>query len=102
MMARGSDMVTSEDKLRQLERTILELGTEIFRIKSEMGSLRDFNDHFVEVMKGLKNILDEKGLITADDFENAVALGQALTGGTGNSFDSGFEEEIEKIKKTSH
>ncbi|NRA47313.1 MAG: hypothetical protein HRU09_20375 [Oligoflexales bacterium] len=91
-----------EDKINQLERTILELGTEIFRVKTEVSSLKGVNEKFLEVMKGLKSLLDEKGVISSDDFENAVDLGQAVSLVSSPSFDPHIDEELAKIKKTSH
>ena len=43
----------NKDKISQLERAILELGTEIFRMKTEVRTLRDAHEQFIEVMKGL-------------------------------------------------
>ena len=91
-----------QDKINQLERTILELGTEIFRMKSQVSSLTGHHESFIEVMSGLKSILDEKGLINEDDFENAVALGQAITTVGQGAAELNFEEELDRIKKNSH
>lgn len=93
--------MTTEDRINQLERTLLELGTEVFRVKTELSSIKDTNENFIEVMKGLKALLDEKGVISSDDFENAVDLGQALLLPT-TPIESPFEDELERIKKTSH
>lgn len=91
-----------EDKISQLERTILELGSEVFRIKTEMYSLKSNQENFCEVMKGLKNILDEKGLISSEDFDGAVDLGQALAASANTIHDTQYEDEVVKIKKVSH
>lgn len=91
-----------QDKINQLERTILELGTEIFRMKSQVSSLKSHHDNFVEIMSGLKNLLDEKGLINEDDFDNAVSLGQAIANSGIGGMEMSFEEELDKIKKNSH
>ena len=90
-----------DDKVSQLERTILELGSEIFRIKTEVFSLKTNQENFFEVMKGLKMILDEKGVISSDDFDGAVDLGNAVNIQP-SSLDLQVEEDIEKIKKTTH
>lgn len=92
----------SEEKINQLERTILELGTEIFRVKTEVSSLKGVNEKFLEVMKGLKSLLDEKGVISGDDFDNAVDLGQAVSIVSSPTFEPNIDEELAKIKKTSH
>ena len=88
-----------QDRLEQLERTVLELGTELYRLRSEVGNAKTSHENFLEIIKGLKLILDEKGLIAREDFENAVELGNAIAGGAS---ESGLYEEIDKIKKTSH
>lgn len=90
----------SANRLSQLEQTIMELGTEMFRIKHEVSQMTEFHEKFVRIMKGLRSILDDKGVITTDDFDAAVELGEALaTPGRG---ESQVMQEIEKIKKTSH
>lgn len=86
------------DRIEQLERTVLELGTEIYRLRSEVGAAKNSHENFLEIIKGLKLILDEKGLISVEDFENAVELGNAISG----SYEPILHDEIEKIKKTSH
>ena len=92
----------TQDKINQLERTILELGTEIFRMKTQVSALKSHHDNFIEIMSGLKNILDEKGLINEEDFDNAVGLGQAIANTGLGKIDLSFEEELDKIKKNSH
>ena len=95
-------MTSEKERIYQLERTILELGTEVYRIKGDVGSLKNYHEKFIEIVDGLKKILDEKGLINTEDFDAAVELGNALSlKGTG-SFDPSVELEIEKIKKISH
>ena len=91
----------NDEKISQLERTILELGSEVFRIKTEMFNLRSHQENFFEVMKGLKSILDEKGLISSDDFEGAVDLGKALALSS-STLDMQVDDEMSKIKKVSH
>lgn len=91
-----------EEKIDQLERAMLELGTEIFRLKSEVNTVQSANSNILEVMNGLKQLLDEQGVINSDDFDNAVNLGEAINLSATTSIDHNFEDEIEKIKKTSH
>lgn len=93
-------MEKEEERVDQLERTVLELGTEIFRMKSEVFSLKEYHEKFVEIVGGLKNILDEKGLINHEDFDAAIELGNALSITT--DFDPSIEAEINKLKKASH
>ncbi len=95
-------MNSEKERMQQLERTVLELGTEIYRMKSDVGALRNYHEKFIEIVDGLKKILDDKGLINHEDFDAAIELGNALSlKGTG-FFDPSADLEIEKIKKTSH
>ena len=94
-------MLKENERLEQLERTLLELGTEMFKTKNEVLSIRDYHEKFVKIVDGLKKILDEKGLITTEDFENAVDLGEAISMNA-HSVDSSIELELEKLKKASH
>lgn len=89
------------EKLELLERTVLELGAEIFRIKTEMSDMKTHHAKFVETMKGLKELLDEKGMIHAEDFDAAVDLGTAISLDK-PQHDPSFDAELEKLKKTSH
>jgi hypothetical protein len=88
-------------KVDMLERAVMELGTELFNLKGSMAKAKESHSQFLATIKGLKQLLDEKGLITGDDFEAAVELGQAL-----EHFNSQAElahaSELEKIKKAGH
>ena len=64
-----------DNRIEHLENTILELGTELFKLKSTLTTITLQNESFMHMIKGLKNILDEKGLIASADFEEAVDLG---------------------------
>jgi hypothetical protein len=91
----------NSEKLQQLERTILDLGSELYRLKSEISTVKGYHENFVDIVDGLKKILDEKGLISLEDFESAVELGQAVNITT-NQIDYSIETELERVKKTSH
>ena len=92
-----SDSVQS--RVDQLERTVLELGAELYTLKGTFAKQNESHTRFLAIVKGLKQLLDEKGLITLDDFDAAVQLGEAL-----ESFNSSRDtfNEIEKLKKTGH
>lgn len=94
-------MTTAGNKLELLERTVLELGAELFRIKTELSDVRQFHQQFVSTVKGLKELLDEKGMIHSEDFEAAVELGNAISVDSPQT-DPAFDVELEKLKKTSH
>lgn len=65
-------------KLDHLERTVLELGTEIYRIRHRMDLIDQDNSHYQQIFLSLRKILDEKGLIAIEDFDDAVALDRIL------------------------
>lgn len=93
-------MPDSKLKMELLERTVLELGTELFSLKGMVGKTQESHEQFLTILKGLKQLLDEKGLITRDDFDAAVELGQAL-----ELFNQPYDDlhhEIEKSKKHGH
>ena len=87
------------EKSNQIEQALLELGTEMMRLRGEIGDLKEQQDRFVEVINGLKLILDEKGIINSDEFENSIEVLSTLSG---QGYDVSLEEEIEKIKKIQH
>ncbi len=86
-------------RINLLEHSLMELGTEMYKLKSEVKSMTDFNQKLIKIVSGLKAILDEKGLISADDFDSAVELGDAinLTGGAHTT-----ESKDVKLKKSVH
>ncbi|MEZ4742778.1 MAG: hypothetical protein R3B45_10070 [Bdellovibrionota bacterium] len=94
-------MTFENERINKLERTLLELGSELYRVKSDVTSLKNYHERFVDIVDGLKKILDEKGLINTEDFESAVELGKALSLNS-TLYEYSPEMEIEKIKKTSH
>lgn len=65
-------------KLDHLERTVLELGTEIYRVKHRMDVVEQDNNHYQQIFMSLRKLLDEKGIIALEDFDDAVALDRIL------------------------
>jgi hypothetical protein len=65
-------------KVDALERTVLELGAEIYHLKGTITKQQQTHAKVLAVVKGLKQILDDKGLVSVEDFEAAVELGQAI------------------------
>lgn len=63
-----------KDKISKLENSLLELGTEMFRLKFMLRESHKLQNAFAKSMQGLKVILDEKGIINHDDFETTVDL----------------------------
>lgn len=67
-----------QGRLEMLERTVLELGAELYNVKGKMAKHQDTYQHMLGIMKGLKHLLDEKGMISIEDFDAAIELGEAL------------------------
>ena len=65
-------------KIDHLERTILELGAEVFRVKHRMDEVERSNTSYKQVFMSLKKLLDDKGIISTEDFEDVVALDSIL------------------------
>jgi hypothetical protein len=98
---RAEEQVDMKMKMEMVERTLLELGTELFGLKGTVTKVRDSHEQLLGVLKGLKQLLDEKGLITLEDFDAAVDLGQALERFNSQS-EHGAYVEMERLKKTNH
>ena len=88
------------DRMKQLETSLLELGTEMFRLKHQLAAVVDQGKHFVASMKNLKLILDEKGLISQDDFESVVDMAEATKPVT--KADHEDEAILRQLKKSVH
>lgn len=67
-----------KSRMDMLERTVLELGSELYHMKGTIAKNQQTHVQFVALIKGLKTLLDDKGLITPDDFDSAVELGEVI------------------------
>lgn len=89
-----------QSKLEYLERTILELGSQLYRVKHQIDEMSKINSGYRDLFISLKRLLDEKGLISTEDFEEAVALDKILnlqSAGTGQDGSNVFAEELKKV-----
>ena len=89
-----------QSRFQMLERAVLDLGTEVYQLKGTIAKADEYRSQLLGVMKGLKQLLDEKGLITLEDFDAAVELGDAIE--RFNAGETSFAPDGEKIKKSSH
>ena len=71
----------------------------IAKIKNDLSEVKKHQENFTEIINGIKLIMDEKGIISSEDFETSVSIINDLTEPQVDSF---LEEEITKIKKTHH
>lgn len=93
-------MQSPDKKIKQLERTVMELGTEVFRNRNELTHLKKYHENFVKIIHGLKHMLDEKGMISMEDFDDAIELGEAVAMPT--AAETSIEFELDRLKKASH
>jgi prefoldin subunit 5 len=93
-------MLERKDKLDQLERTILELGAEIFRLKTELTDIKTSHTKFHTTLKGLKDILDDKGIIMSEDFEASVEVNSMMSSELESDYVT--DQEMERLKKAVH
>ena len=89
------------EKLELIERSILDLGTEIFHLRQKMGEMAHFQEDFLRTMLGLKEILDEKGLLSKEDFDDAIDL-QNIIKQINNRVDLSVDPAYKKTKKVAH
>ncbi len=64
-------------RVDMLERTLLDLGTQLFEVKGRLAKFHEKHEGFVGLLTGLRQLLDEKGVLTPDDFDAAADLGSA-------------------------
>lgn len=87
-------------KIEYLERTILELGAQVYRTKHQVDELMRINAGYMEVFASLKKLLDDRGVISADDFDDAVAIDKIMK--TQSAAPNGdtlgvFADELKKV-----
>ena len=90
-----------EDLVNKLETTILELGTEIQVLRTQMTKVSDENDRVVRVIDTIQKLLDEKNLITQEDLEVALRIeGEDLLRSDQDEFEALLDTE--QFKKYTH
>lgn len=90
------------DQIRKLEQSLLDLGAEIFRLRHLCTNLAEQNRVFVKSMKGLQVLLDEKGVVTAEDFETAVGVQGVQQARAIVAADADEDTLLKTLKKVSH
>lgn len=92
----------STTKMAQLEHTVMELGAEIFRLKTQIATFHEQYGQNVKAMKALRGLLDDKGVITSDDFDLAIDLSAMMDDITAQSEMSMGDMALEEFKKNVH
>lgn len=80
LLSLPKDIRMSQDlqvRVDMLERTLLDLGTQLFEVKGRLAKALEKQDGFQGLLAGLRHLLDEKGVLTPDDFDGAADLGGA-------------------------
>ena len=75
------------EKLRLVQRSLLDLGSQVFRLRQKVQDVKDFNEEFVKAMDALKNLLDEKELVSKEEFDATVDL-RTIMRGMADTFES--------------
>ena len=88
-------------RVDMLERTLLDLGTQLFEVKGRLAKAHERQDNFHGLLAGLKQLLDEKGVLTPDDFDAAAELGGA-TAQLNQAMEQRVDEWSQKNKKEGH
>ena len=90
------------DRIAQLESTLLEIGTELFRLRREVAHLSESRKDYRNIFKSLKQLLDEKGVLSSDDFETAIDLNKILDNPADQNPDNPIARDLEKQRKIAH
>ena len=67
-----------DDKLCFIERSVLELGSEVYKLKQELKTVRFSHKNILDQLKALRLLLDDGGVISLDDFDGAIDLAEAI------------------------
>lgn len=89
------------EKLDLIERGILDLGTELFHLRQKISEMTNFQEDFVRSMMGLKEVLDEKGLLSKEDFDDAINL-ESIIKQINNRVEIAADPQFKKHKKVAH
>ena len=60
-------------QLTKLEKSVIDLGAEVFRLRHEVAEMREFHGHIIDTVNGLRTLLQDKGSINAADFDSVMA-----------------------------
>ncbi len=60
-------------RMSKLEKSLVELGAEVFKLRHEMAEMRDFHACVVATLHSLRSLLEDKGAITVADLDAAAA-----------------------------
>lgn len=89
-----------DNKLNSLEQTIMELGTEIYRLRSDLTVLKEDSDKYRALLGTIKRVLDDKDIVTIEDFD--LLLNEHELNSFEREGDAATERELSRFKKSTH
>lgn len=86
----------------KLQNSVLELGSEIFRLRGQVAQVLEMQEKVSKALKGLRGLLDEKGFLSIEDFDTAVDLSEVNSVGRGPTTDVLLDAGIDWRKRETH
>ncbi len=83
------------NRIDQLEYTVMELGSQVFRLKQELNSLNQHQGAVVGFIKNVRAILEEKGIFDLEEFDGMSDLNKLL-----DQFEDGEADDSQMILKS--
>ena len=90
------------EKVEKVEHSLLELGAEVFRLRSQISQIVDLQGKLSKALTGLRSILDEKGFVSSEDFDSAVDLSDLHGGHKSGTTDLTADLPSEWRKRDTH
>lgn len=88
------------ERMQKLEHTIMELGSEIYKLRHDLKESQKVHYKVLTTLRGIRSILDEKGIVTAEEFETAVDLQKILEQTEANDAREGENTGTTQQKRT--
>ena len=79
-------------QIAKLEKSLVDLGAEMFKLRYEMAEMRDFHAHVMSTVSGLRALLQNKGAITINDLD-------AMNAGIDPTASDPFDQQIEEVEQ---
>lgn len=94
----GLEMIMKDnnEKLKLLEHAIMNLSMQVAGLQSKLTENSSFKEEYYKTLEGLRNLLDEKGMISKEDFDSEIEIFQILKEG---NLESMIESDLPKQKR---
>ena len=80
-------------EVEKLEKSVIDLGAEVFKLRHEMAEMRDYHSHLAEIICELRSLLRDRGAITAADLDACVAGNKDASFGADS-----FEQQLDEFE----